>query len=36
MNKGTGGEQPWLRNGWFEKDGNHIIQSIFFQNYDGT
>ena len=36
MNKGTGGQQPWLRNGWFEKDGARIIQPMSFQKEDGT
>ena len=36
MNKGTGGQQSWLYNGWFEKDGAHIIQPMSFQKEDGT
>lgn len=37
MNKGVGGQKPWLRNGWFEKDGAYIIiQPMSFQKEDGT
>lgn len=36
MNKGTGGQQLWLSNGWFEKNRACIIQPMFFQKEDGT
>ena len=36
MNKRTERQQPWLRNGWFEKDGARIIQPMSFQKEDGT
>lgn len=34
--KKVGGKQPWLRNGWFQKNGIRIIQPIFFQKADST
>ena len=36
MNKRIGGQQPWLRDGWYEKDGARIIQPMSFQKEDGT
>lgn len=36
MNKGIGGKQPWLRNGWFKKDGVRITQPMSFPKADGT
>lgn len=30
MNKSTGGKQPFLRNSWFEKDGQRHVQSMTF------
>lgn len=36
MNEKTGGQQPWLCNGWFEKDRARIIQPMSFQKEDGT
>lgn len=36
MNKGVGGQQPWLRNGWFEKDGEKQVQLMSFQNENGV
>ncbi|KAJ3911371.1 hypothetical protein F5877DRAFT_93793 [Lentinula edodes] len=30
MNLNPGGKQAWLRNGWFERDGNHFVQSMIF------
>ena len=35
MNKGPGGRQPWLRNGWFKKDGIQIEHSMSFQKRNG-
>ena len=35
INKGIEGEQSWLHNGWFEKNGIYIIKPIFFQKKDG-
>lgn len=35
MNKGPGGKQSWLRNGWFEKDGMQVEQSMSFQEMNG-
>lgn len=36
MNIETKGQQPWLRNGWFKKNGACIIQPMSFQKEDGT
>lgn len=36
MNKGIGEQQPWLCDGWYEKDGARIIQPMSFQKKDGT
>lgn len=36
MDKGIGGQQPWLRDGWYEIDGARIIQPMSFQKEDGT
>lgn len=36
MNKRVGGQQPWLREGWFERDGARIIQPMSFQKEDET
>ena len=36
MKKRIGRQQPWLRDGWHEKDGACIIQPMFFQKEDGT
>ncbi|KAJ3805122.1 hypothetical protein F5876DRAFT_91626 [Lentinula aff. lateritia] len=30
MNLNPGGKQARLRNGWFERDGNHFVQSMIF------
>ena len=35
MNKGVGGKQPWLCDGWFERDGVRITQPMSFQKADG-
>jgi hypothetical protein len=37
MNKGNGGKQPWLRNGYFfDSEGIRIDQPMSFQDIDGT
>ena len=35
MNKGIGGKQPQLRNGWYNLNGVRIVQFISFQDEDG-
>ena len=35
MNKRIRGQQPWLRNRWYEKDGVRIIEPMSFQKEDG-
>ena len=32
MNKGCGGKQPILRNGWFDQGGTRITQPMNFLN----
>lgn len=36
MNKGSGGKQVWLRNGWFEREGIRIEQPMSYQEADGS
>lgn len=36
MNKGSGGKQGFLRNGWFEQDKIRKTQELFFERPDGT
>lgn len=36
MNKGSGGKQVWLRNGWFEREGIRIEQPMSYQEANGS
>ena len=35
MNKGIGGKQPQLHNGWYNFNGVHIVQQMSFQDEEG-
>ena len=36
MNKGSGGKQVFLRDGWYLEDGLRVTQKIYTENPDGT